>query len=360
MDRNNAHIAKGEMLLIRITATVLLLACAAALLSQTAFARTTYVINDGGNVMLHTTNATDPAEVLSEAGLELGSEDTYIAQSGSGISEITVQRSQKVFVNLNGREMQLATYGETVQQLLERQQITVDENTEVSVPLDSVTYDGMELTVRSTVTREETYTVALRYETETVKDPTLPVGTQVTQTEGADGAKTVTEAVTYVGGEEVAREPISEQIVTEPVNEVIAIGTGLELEKVEDTVEPVFGETPISIENGTITTASGEVLTYTDEMQVVATGYNKTNEGCNDYTATGTLARVGAIAVDPRMIPYGTRMFIVSNDGEYIYGIATAEDCGGSIKGNRIDLYFDTNAECFAFGRRDCTVYILG
>lgn len=360
MDRNNAHIAKGEMLLIRITATVLLLACAAALLSQTAFARTTYVINDGGNVMLHTTNATDPAEVLSEAGLELGSEDTYIAQSGSGISEITVQRSQKVFVNLNGREMQLATYGETVQQLLERQQITVDENTEVSVPLDSVTYDGMELTVRSTVTREETYTVALRYETETVKDPTLPVGTQVTQTEGADGAKTVTEAVTYVGGEEVAREPISEQIVTEPVNEVIAIGTGLELEKVEDTVEPVFGETPISIENDTITTASGEVLTYTDEMQVVATGYNKTNEGCNDYTATGTLARVGAIAVDPRMIPYGTRMFIVSNDGEYIYGIATAEDCGGSIKGNRIDLYFDTNAECFAFGRRDCTVYILG
>lgn len=360
MDRNNAHIAKGEMLLIRITATVLLLACVVALLSQTAFARTTYVINDGGNVMLHTTTATDPAEVLSEAGLELDSDDTYIAQAGSGISEITVQRSQTVTIDLNGCQMQLATYGETVQQLLERQQITVDEKTEISVPLDTMTYDGMELTVRSTVTREESYTVALSYETETVKDPTLPVGTQVIRTEGADGAKTVTEAVTYVGGEEVSRTPVAEEIIAEPVNEVVAIGTGLEVESAEETVEPVFGQTPVSIGDGTITTASGEVLTYTEEMQVLATGYNKTNEGCNDYTATGTLARVGAIAVDPRMIPYGTRMFIVSNDGQYIYGIATAEDCGGSIQGNRIDLYFDTNAECFAFGRRYCTVYILG
>jgi len=64
--------------------------------------------------------------------------------------------------------------------------------------------------------------------------------------------------------------------------------------------------------------------------------------------------------VDPRMIPYGTRMFIVSNDGAYVYGLATAEDCGGAIKGNRVDLYFDSNYDCFQFGIRDCTIYILG
>ena len=91
----------------------------------------------------------------------------------------------------------------------------------------------------------------------------------------------------------------------------------------------------------------------------MVTGYHKSNPGCDDWTSTGTWARVGAIAVDPRMIPYGTRMFIVSNDGAYVYGLATAEDCGGSIKGNRVDLYFDSNYECFQFGIRNCTIYIL-
>ena len=77
-------------------------------------------------------------------------------------------------------------------------------------------------------------------------------------------------------------------------------------------------------------------------------------------TATGTTVRVGTVAVDPTVIPYGTRMFIVSNDGNYVYGIGTAEDCGGAIKGNRLDLYYPTDAECFAFGRIGCTVYFLG
>ena len=52
-------------------------------------------------------------------------------------------------------------------------------------------------------------------------------------------------------------------------------------------------------------------------------------------------------------------MYIVSSDGTITYGVATAEDCGGSIKGNRVDLFFDTYSECINFGVRSCTVYIL-
>ena len=53
------------------------------------------------------------------------------------------------------------------------------------------------------------------------------------------------------------------------------------------------------------------------------------------------------------------RQLLVCNDGSYIYGIGTAEDCGGAIKGNRLDLYFPTTAECFKFGIKGCTVYFL-
>ena len=52
-------------------------------------------------------------------------------------------------------------------------------------------------------------------------------------------------------------------------------------------------------------------------------------------------------------------MFIVSNDGAYVYGISVAEDCGGDIKGDRMDLYFPTFDECIQFGRRVCTIYFL-
>ena len=69
---------------------------------------------------------------------------------------------------------------------------------------------------------------------------------------------------------------------------------------------------------------------------------------------------MGAIAVDPTVIPLGTKMCVVSNDGQYVYGYCVAEDIGGGIKGNKIDLYFDTYAECWDFGVRMCTVYILG
>lgn len=109
-----------------------------------------------------------------------------------------------------------------------------------------------------------------------------------------------------------------------------------------------------SYSGNTITTSTGEVLSYIDVLSVEATAY------CGGgTTATGTPARYGAIAVDPRVIPYGTRMYIVSDDGKWIYGVATAEDCGSAIKGNIIDLYFDSYDTCIQFGRRNCTVYIL-
>ena len=115
-------------------------------------------------------------------------------------------------------------------------------------------------------------------------------------------------------------------------------------------------ETLPVIGNGLIRLPTGEVLTSSKVISSLATAY------CNKgLTATGTQARVGAIAVDPEYIPYGTRMFIMTKDGEYIYGIATAEDCGSKqfIYGTRIDLHYDTEAECIQFGARMCWVYFL-
>ena len=131
------------------------------------------------------------------------------------------------------------------------------------------------------------------------------------------------------------------------MNEVIARGT-LEAEKGK-----------LTIGDGVIVTPEGEVYTYKSTMKVKATAYTHTDKGCDKITATGTTVRWGTVAVDPKLIPYGTKMFIVSNDGKFVYGVSAAEDCGGSIKGKRIDLYMPTTKQCFSFGVRNCTVYFI-
>ena len=95
-------------------------------------------------------------------------------------------------------------------------------------------------------------------------------------------------------------------------------------------------------------------MTFSRTLVCSATAYS-----IGTRTASGRPTAVGNIAVDTSVFPYGTRMFIVSNDGAYVYGIAVAEDCGGDIKGDRMDLYFPTFNECIQFGRRVCTIYFL-
>ena len=181
---------------------------------------------------------------------------------------------------------------------------------------------------------------------------TLNSGIQEVLTLGADGELLCTADVLYVNGEEVERAVLSETVTRAPVAEIIAIGTGVDGEASAPDAMPVIAD-------GYITLPTGEVLTYSDTATIRATAYTHTDAGCDMTTYTGTTVHKGTVAVDPRYIPYGTRMFIVSNDGAYVYGISVAEDCGGDIKGDRMDLYFPPFDECIQFGRRVCTIYFL-
>ena len=352
----------------RIAALVLPVVCVVLVLTQTVFAKTTYVINDGGQVLVHTTYTTDPAAVLDEAGLKLGEDDIYTTEASLGMSEITIQRKQTVHIVYGGKNLSVITYGETVESLLNRLEIPLKPGVVISAAPNASTYDGMTVTISQTLTQEETYTVTVPFETEYCYDASLAEGKQVILTQGVEGQTMYTASVHYVDGQEVDRVVLSQTVLSKPVNTLIAVGTAAEPEK-EEQKKPAkkpssskkFYEAEMpQIGDGLIVTADGEVLTYTDSLKVKATAYNNVDPGCTIYTAIGTLCRVGAIAVDPKVIPYGTRMFIVSDDGKYIYGVAVAEDCGGAIKGNRIDLYFDTVSECNTFGVRNCTVYFLG
>lgn len=336
--------------MLRLALLLLTLAMAVALLVQKAFARTTYQITDGSRVLVYTTTARSTEAVLGEAGLLLDADDTYTTAQQPGGAAIEICRGKRVTIDYHGERMEVVSLGETVWQLLERLNLSWAESDVISAPLDAQVYDGMVLSVALVTYEIQSYTALLPYETIYCGDPSLPLGEEQVLTPGRNGRMQCAASVTYVNGLETARQVLSEHVSVQPVNAVIAVGTGQAVPTPEKNVMPVIGD-------GIITLPTGEVVTYTERITSLATAY------CDKgLTATGTQARVGAIAVDPDYIPYGTRMFIMTMDGEYIYGIATAEDCGSKeyIHDTRIDLHFDTYAECRQFGARWCHVFILG
>jgi 3D (Asp-Asp-Asp) domain-containing protein len=278
--------------------------------------------------------------ILAASVMALLSQNAKVRACESEPASITVQ--------YHGQTMKTSANGETAGELLSRLGLVLSGEDMVSCGLDEATYDGMVIAVDRVVTRRERTAVAIPHGIQHCADETLPEGTRQVLLEGSDGEVLRTSEVTYRNGVESRRIFLGETVTKQPVAEIVGVGTAP-----EKTDLPVISE-------GCITLPTGEVLSYTKTATVRATAYTQTDPGCDWLTATGTNVRRGIVAVDPRYIPYGTRMFIMTPSGSYIYGIAVAEDCGGDIKGDRMDLYLPTYEECREFGRRVCTVYFLG
>ncbi|MBR2518981.1 MAG: peptidoglycan-binding protein [Selenomonadaceae bacterium] len=98
---------------------------------------------------------------------------------------------------------------------------------------------------------------------------------------------------------------------------------------------------------------SEEVPEFSRVVRVEATAYSRFEDGMSNYTARGNFCQRGVIAVDPSVIPLGTKVFIPG------YGYAVADDVGGAIVGNIIDIAFDSVEECYQWGRQFIDLYII-
>lgn len=122
------------------------------------------------------------------------------------------------------------------------------------------------------------------------------------------------------------------------------------VEVVEETPQVVEQEPVLSFhERLEYQVSRGEIRA----IQVTATAYTASEDEGGEVTATGKYAERGMIAVDPRVIPLGARVYVEG------YGYATAEDTGSAIKGHKIDLVMDSKSEAYAWGRKSVKVYIF-
>lgn len=264
-----------------------------------------------------------------------------------GDAQLLLEKGQQITVTADGRTQTVTARHETVENLLRRLNIKPDEHDMVALDM---TGDTLALTVTDYWLHPWEKTVETGYSTERVQDPLLYKGTEKVVQEGQNGSYVETYLDLYMDGE-LRRTSFIGRTDDTSVTEVVACGTRVDSVARSDRISE---DHPDGTGGGYLTFASGETLTYSKVMICSATAY-----AIHGYGATGYPTQVGNIAVDPKVIPYGTRMYIQTTNGSWVYGMAVARDCGSAVKGNIIDLWFEDLATCYRWGRRNCTVYIL-
>lgn len=227
--------------------------------------------------------------------------------------------------------------------------ITRGEEDYLSVPDSRFVSDRLEVAITRVGYREYTKTFSISYKTETKYTADLRQGVSKVQRSGSAGVRTVTYRERVENGKVISTETVKDEVTKQPVNKIILKGT---------KVGRVVSEAPMSIELNSI----GHPVKYLKKLTGKATAYTSDRGDSGSTTALGGKTQVGVVAVDPRVIPYGTKLWIVSPDGKQVYGYAVAGDTGGAVRSGKIlvDLYFETYGECSKFGRRTMDVYIIG
>ena len=224
------------------------------------------------------------------------------------------------------------------------------------VPGEMVGIELMEnsvmLTISDHLTVFERVTEKAEHETVYRDTPDLPKGEERVARKGMDGQHTAIYEQTWVSGELVTSQYV-EEISTTSVTEVVERGNGW-----SPYVEPddkLVNVTTQSDGSGYLTFASGGTMKFSKAVTVTATAYTAGYDGVGTRTATGTTVHKGVAAVDKRVFPLGSDLYVVAKGMEY--GLTRAEDTG--MKGPKIDLYMESYQECIQFGRRTGTVYLL-
>ncbi|MCR4594194.1 MAG: G5 domain-containing protein [Clostridiales bacterium] len=299
-------------------------------------------------------------DFIESMGVSLGDHLVSSVNVRSIVSDgMTVQilNAYDLTVNVDNEKHIVRTTASTVGEVLDAENILLGADDEIDPSADTKLYNDMVINVYRVdyETFEEEKTVS--YEKKTVYSSALNKGvTKVTQ-EGEDGTKLVTYRNKIVDGEVVSTTVESEKTIKAATPEITTIGTKVAASgnsKIKANSAPISELTPpAGLEIG----KNSVPANYKYTIKGKATAY------CvpGGKTATGKNVKPGYIAVNPKQIPYGTKLWIVSDSG-IVYGYAIAADTGGfASKGTYVcDLYMDSLEQCYQWGCRNVTIYVLG
>ncbi|WP_244834247.1 3D domain-containing protein [Clostridium sp. BJN0001] len=303
--------------------------------------RKTVILNLDGKQEMFVTYKGTVKDVLLEKGVNVGTYDKVEPSLKTKVAQqcvIDVKNAKPVEIVANGESYTVNTAENTVKDMLmnnldqlSEKGVDFDEDKdEITPSLDSEIVDDMSVKLTKVEQKEVTEKQQIAFDTVVEKDSKLDSTVNKVKQEGSSGEKEITYTVTYKDGKECAKEVKSTKTIVEPTNKVIVQGTG-----------------QVYVSRG-----SGSVA-YKRKLNCEATAYSGGYSTKTGRTPIRNVNGMSTIAVDPSVIPLGSKVYI---DG---YGYAVAADTGSAIKGNIIDLYFNSYGETVQWGRKPVTVLIL-
>ena len=301
-------------------------------------------INDSRDtaVTSYNTKADTVAEFLTEANIDfVKGKDQISVPEDSEINDdmsITIDKAIDIKITADGKESIVTTVPVTVDKLLELAGITVDEDDIISILPTTVLRSGDIVTITRVDVEYEEKLITTPFEEVTEDSDYLFADESEIVQEGIDHIEKETYKITKHNGVEISRELSASEVVQEGQDEITALGTRSRPAPVS---HPSLPYSPGTSELG---------FSYTSVMNARAVAYTAPP---GSHGAYGGLCTYGTVAVDPTVIPLGTKLYIEG------YGYAYANDVGSAIKGNIVDLFMESLSECYAWGSRYVNVYIL-
>ena len=315
-----------------------------------AYLKKDVVINDNGKFIVCKTMRNTIKETLDQNNIAVNACD-YISipletsLQRTKTNEIYIKRAVPVYITADGTQTEVMTYRDTVAEMLKNSPVKPDvlDRLERATLLDKISRDMSIKIVRvseNVLSEKEVIPFAVHKKA----NSRLDSGTERIVQAGQDGIREKQYKVVAEDGMEVSRQLLSESVIKTPVNMIAEFGTILNYK-----------------------TSRGDTVRYSKVMDMKATAYTASFKDTGKapghplfgITATGIKAKKGVIAVDPKVIPLYTRVYVEIVGSTPDYGYAVAADVGGAIKGNKIDLYYDTQDYVNRFGVQKVKVYIL-
>lgn len=302
---------------------------------------------DEGKIYQVQTFKNNVDDVLNKLGVALSESDKVTPDFNAKVEDqMTIEISRSFTLTIrDGEEVrEVTTTHHKVRDILNEQDIKIGELDIVAPFIDATIYKGAHINVTRVWDELVTEEVMVPYYTEINLTSDLDTGEVELVQNGENGLKEVTYQIRYENGKMMSRNYVNESILVAPVSEIKNKGS-----------EEFF------------VTSRGLPFRYSKMIVCQATAYDLSYASCGKYpdhpaygiTFSGTKARPGVIAVDPKVIPLGSKVYIESKDYTKDYGFASAEDTGSAIKGNKVDLFIGDNKSALRYGRRYVNVYIL-
>ena len=314
------------------------------------FDGTTHTIYTSGTV----SDALKVADITLPKGTALNYAADQILEDGMTIEIYDIY---KVVIKADGKEFTKVVSGKTVADALNMARVTLSGEDFSEPAVTTLLKKNMAIEVFRVTVEERTENEVIEHETEYSYNDSLYREDKKVLVEGVDGAKAIVYEDRYINGELSSTTVVSENVVSEPTTELIEVGTKVRKNAYPSSIPVGKPISEMAMPSYLQIGSDGIPTTYSSVINAKATAY------CipGGITSTGKRAQTGYIAVDPKEIPYGTEMYIVSADGKYVYGYCIAADTGGFIYSVdwTVDLYMNSEAQCVNWGRRDIIIYVL-